>query len=134
MMGQYYPYGAPRPSGQDLLETLRAAGFAAGDFDALDHLPAAAGPVVSQWIERAGAQLRGDVARVGRFFGPEAIILAGRLPPPMMTRLAEATDLDAVLRSVDDLPIPPLHASSLGSSAGNDRRRFAADLPVPVAA
>jgi predicted NBD/HSP70 family sugar kinase len=127
IMGQYYPYGAPRPSGQDLLETLTAAGFAVSDFDGLEILPAESAPVVEQWIARAARQLRGDIARVGRFFGPEAIILAGRLPPAIMTALAEAIDLDSVLRPLDDLPIPPLRASSLGSAAG---MIGAASLPI----
>jgi len=127
IMGQYYPYGAPRPSGQDLLETLAAAGFVAADFDDLETLPPESAPLVEQWIERAAGQLSGDIARVGRFFGPEAIILAGRLPPAIMTALAEAIDLQAVLGPLDDLPIPPLKASSLGSAAG---MIGAASLPI----
>lgn len=127
IMGQYYPYGAPRPSGLDLLETLAAAGFDTADFDALETLPAAAAPVIERWVARAAAQLSGDLARVGRFFGPEAILLAGRLPPAIMTALAEAIDLEAVLRPMDDLPIPPVRASSLGSAAG---MIGAASLPI----
>ncbi|WP_213979099.1 ROK family transcriptional regulator [Sphingomonas sp. dw_22] len=127
IMGQYYPYGAPRPSGQDLLETLAREGFAVDDFDGLESLAPASAPVVEAWVARAAGQLRGDLARVGRFFGPEAIILAGRLPPAIMTALAERIDLDSVLRPLDDLPTPPLIASSLGSAAG---MIGAASLPI----
>ncbi|OYX17160.1 MAG: hypothetical protein B7Z07_00575 [Sphingomonadales bacterium 32-67-7] len=126
IMGQYYPYGSPRPSGQDLLETLRAAGIDVDDFDDLERLPDTS-EVVGQWILRAAGQLCGDIARVSRFFGPEAVILAGRLPPSITDRLARAIDMDSILRPMDDLPIPPLLASSLGSSAG---MIGAASLPI----
>ncbi len=126
IMGQYYPYGAPRPSGQDLLETLKAEGIDVDDFDDLERLPDD-NDVVGRWITRAAGQLCGDIARVSRFFGPEAVILAGRLPPSIMNRLAKAIDLDSELRPMDDLPIPPLLASSLGSSAG---MIGAASLPI----
>lgn len=127
LMGQFYPYGAPRPSGQDLIETLTAQGHPTRDFDALENLPRAAKPAVAEWIARAAAQLSPDLARVGRFFGPEAIILAGRLPPEIIERLASAIDLRSVLSPLDDLPVPPVLASPLGSSAG---MIGAASLPI----
>ncbi|MDE8650704.1 ROK family transcriptional regulator [Novosphingobium album (ex Liu et al. 2023)] len=126
IMGQYYPYGSPRPSGQDLLETLKGAGIDVDDFDDLERLPDGS-EVVERWVLRAAGQLCGDIARVSRFFGPEAVILAGRLPPSITNRLAGAIDLESILRPMDDLPIPPLLASSLGSSAG---MIGAASLPI----
>ncbi len=125
--GQYYPYGEPRPSGQDLLETLQGAGFDIRDFNALVDLPEEAETVVSQWIDRAARQLEGDLSRVARFFGPEAIIIAGRFPPSIMEPFAQSIDLNAGLPPNDLLPNPPLMASSLGATAG---MIGAATLPI----
>ena len=118
ILGQFYPYGQPRPSGLDLIEALRAAGCQVDDFDGLDRLPKSAIPLIERWIVRAAAQLSGDLARVSRFFGPEAVVIAGRLPPAITTALAAAIDFESVLRPLDDLPIVPVRASTLGSSAG----------------
>ncbi len=118
LMGQFYPYGSPRPSGQDLLELLRAEGLPAHDFDTLADLAESGAATIDRWVERAAGQLGPDLARVGRFFGPQAIILAGRLPPSLIQRLANAIDLDGVLGPLDDLPIPPVLASELGTAAG----------------
>lgn len=118
ILGQFYPYGAPRPSGLDLIETLSAAGIAIDDFDALENLPDVAAPVLAAWIARAADQLSGEIFRVSRFFGPEAVILAGRLPPAVTQALVEAIDLEAMRPPLDDLPQVPVLASALGSRAG----------------
>lgn len=127
ILGQFFPYGEPRPSGQDLLETLHEAGFHATDFDDLEALPAAAEPVVAHWIARAAGQLGPVLAMTGRFFGPEAIIVAGRLPPAITTALTEAMDMRGALPPQDDLPLPKLIPSMLGSKAG---MAGAATIPV----
>jgi len=118
ILGQYYPYGQPRPSGTDLLETLQADGFPATDFDWLENAPEACRPLVESWVQRAAAQLSPELARISRFFGPEAVILAGRLPPATLGALAAAIDFSAILRPLDELPITPLRASELGAAAG----------------
>lgn len=127
ILGQYFPYGAPRPSGQDLLEALQQAGFAMDDFDGLEALPVKAAPVLETWIKRAADQLAGVLAMTGRFFGPEAIIIAGRLPPAITNALAAAINLRQALPPQDDLPLPYLSASTLGSAAG---MAGAAALPI----
>jgi len=127
ILGQYFPYGAPRPSGQDLLETLQRAGFAIDDFDSLEALPEKASPVLEAWITRAADQLAGVLAMTGRFFGPEAIIIAGRLPPAITNAIAKAINLREALPPQDDLPLPYLSASTLGSAAG---MAGAAALPI----
>ena len=117
ILGQYYPYDAPRPSGLDLLETLQRAGYPLGDFDALEHFDLDQ-KIVNDWAKRAAEQLGGVIARIGRFFGPDAIIIAGRLPPKVIDRLVANIDLPAALRHLDQLPTPALIASPLGASAG----------------
>ncbi|WP_066684810.1 ROK family transcriptional regulator [Caulobacter sp. CCH9-E1] len=118
ILGQFYPYGEARPSGLDLLETLRAAGHAVADFDALDQLPAKARPVLDAWIQRAADQLTKVLFQVSRFFGPEAVILAGRLPPNITAALAERIDFERVRPPMDDLLNAPILASAQGSIAG----------------
>lgn len=118
ILGQYYPYGSPRPSALDLLETLRAQGFDARDFDWLENAPADSAPAIDAWARRVGEQLSGDLARVSRFFGPEAVLLAGRLPAELLTLIASYINFEAVLRPMDNLPIPPLRTSKLGPAAG----------------
>lgn len=118
VLGQYYPYGAPRPSALDLLETLRSAGFPAVDFDWLEHPPSDAAPVIDHWARRAADQLSTELALVSRFFGPEAVLLAGRLPANILDQIAAHISFERTLRPMDDLPIPPLRISRLGSAAG----------------
>lgn len=118
ILGQYYPYGSPRPSALDLLETLRAADFPALDFDWLEHPPQEAEPFIERWARRAADQLSAPLALVSRFFGPEAVLLAGRLPANVLDQIAAHASFESVLRPMDDLPIPPLRVSRLGSAAG----------------
>lgn len=118
IFGQFYPYGHPRPSGLDLLESLNAAGIAVGDFDGLDDLPEAAHPILELWLDRAASQLTLDLFRVSRFFGPEAVILAGRLPWSILSALASRIDFETVRPPRDHLPMAPVLASSLQTLAG----------------
>lgn len=118
IFGQFYPYGQPRPSGLDLLETLHAEGYVVDDFDGLDDLPTAARPAVDRWLDRAASQLTMDLFRVSRFFGPEAVILAGRLPWDILSALASRIDFERVRPPRDHLPMVPVLASSLQTLAG----------------
>jgi predicted NBD/HSP70 family sugar kinase len=118
ILGQYYPYGQPRPSGLDLVETLCNAGIDVRDFDWFDTPSVASESVIHGWTKRVAEQLGGDLARISRFFGPEAVILAGRVPPEVLEGIAAAIDLRRALGSGDDLPVPVLRASSLGAAAG----------------
>ncbi len=127
ILGQYYPYGEPRPSALDLLRTLQKAGFCVPDFDTLADLTPDALPTIEAWMDRAAQQLVPELARISRFFGPEAIVLAGRLPPFITRGLVERLDLAAVLQPLDDLPVTPVYASNLGSRAG---AVGAATLPI----
>lgn len=116
-LGHFHPYGSPRPSGQDLLEFLWAQGFDHRDFDALETLDVEAEPVAA-WLDRAARQFSQSLPMVARFLGPEAVILAGRLPPAYTDALVRRIDLKGLMAGMDDLPTPVLAPSSLGSSAG----------------
>ncbi len=117
-IGAIYPMSEPRPSGQDLLETLAARGVPAADFDALDDLRPEDCPPLRQWIARAGAQLETGVHIAARLLDPAAVIIGGRLPPHLVTSLLDAINVDAAFRPSRTIPIPAVQASSLGSFAG----------------
>ncbi|WP_062098083.1 ROK family transcriptional regulator [Caulobacter sp. CCH5-E12] len=118
VIGTIYPMGEPRPSGQDLLESLAARGVAAADFDALEDLRPEDCPPLRQWIARAGAQLETGIHIAARILDPSAVILGGRLPPHIVSALLQAIDVDAAFKPSRVIPAPPVLASSLGSFAG----------------
>ncbi|MBB4276636.1 ROK family protein [Rhizobium mongolense] len=116
--GVLYPYDQPRPSGQDLLATLKAAGFPLRDFEDMSAMPAAADTIVSEWITRAGAQLRQAVRTATAFFDPARIVLGGRLPSDLNVRLVETILSETIEGPSRGLPIAPVFASHLGVQAG----------------
>lgn len=117
-IGAMYPMSEPRPSGQDLLETLAARGIPVRDFDDLDELRPEDCPPLRQWIARAGAQLGSGIHVAARLLDPAGVIIGGRLPPHLVTSLLQATDLEAAFSPSRTIPVPPVHASSLGTFAG----------------
>jgi predicted NBD/HSP70 family sugar kinase len=121
MIGVNFPMTAPRPSGQDLFQTLARAGINAVDFDALETIDLAH-PAVKGWIDRAGAQLANGLHAVVRVLDPQAVILGGRLPPDLQAALFNAMPLaDRLaddLASGTNLPGPRILNSTLGMHAG----------------
>lgn len=87
--GVLHPRPGLRPSVQDLLDFLRASGVAEADLFAA----AAEDPpreVIERWIARAAGQLAELVRTVAWVNDPEAIIVGGSLPRPILSRLVEA--------------------------------------------
>ena len=117
MIGTHWPLGQPRPSGQDLLEHLRASGIAADDFTDLETLDPA-DPALAAWCARAGAQLAEGVYLAARLLDPEAVILGGRLPPAVLAELFRHTPLLGKFDREPTLPQPAFLMSKLGSYAG----------------
>ncbi|WP_018240639.1 ROK family protein [Ensifer sp. BR816] len=116
--GVLYPYDQPRPSGQDLLATLKAAGFYLRDVEHMNAMPAAAGSLVSEWVSRAGAQLRQAVRLATAFFDPARIVVGGRLPSGINKRLVETILSEPIEGPSRGLLIAPVSASQLGVQAG----------------
>lgn len=116
--GVLFPYGTPRPSGQDLIESLQSGGYAVTDIDDLETLSPEAEPVLQAWLDRAASQL----AELGRvitaFLDPEIIYVGGRLPArfnrDLATRLAQI-ELPGPSR---DLPNAEFRASALNERSG----------------
>jgi predicted NBD/HSP70 family sugar kinase len=118
LMGGLYPLELPRPSGQDLIETLQAEGYAVRDFNDLDGLDIAAMPALDRWIARAAGQLKLALNFGGRLIDPEAIIIGGRMPPPLLHALFDAIEVDAAFAASIALPQPRVRVSELGPDAG----------------
>ncbi|MEE3624491.1 ROK family transcriptional regulator [Nitrospirillum sp. BR 11752] len=118
-LGTFFPMGAPRPSGQDLLETLRGQGIAAADFDILETLDPSAMPPLAAWCERAGKQLAPALQHVSDIIDPEMIIIGGRLPASILSAVVEATGLPDQPCPGRAAGAPPVvRASWLGAQAG----------------
>jgi predicted NBD/HSP70 family sugar kinase len=117
MIGTLFPMNAPRPSGQDLFQTLQQARISINDFDDLDKLDLS-NPVVVAWLERAGRQLSEGLYYAARILDPEAVILGGRLPPLVLEALYKHVNLDTLFERESFLPRPVVIRSRLGSYAG----------------
>lgn len=95
--GGLFPKSRPRPSGQDLLDTLTRAGKPTSRLEDIEP-DILAGPIVAEWTERAVEQLRWLSLVIMRTFAPDAIVIGGRLPNPILDRICGAlsalTDLD----------------------------------------
>ncbi|WP_307877652.1 MULTISPECIES: ROK family transcriptional regulator [unclassified Rhizobium] len=115
----FFPIDQPRPSGQDLLETLRRAGFSAKDFDTLEEAGSDEAAVIAEWTTRAGTQLAPYLHHVANVLDPEFIIVGGRLPASILSAIVEATGLplEALENQIAGSP-PVVRASSLGAEAG----------------
>lgn len=86
--GGIFPRSRPRPSGQDLLDTLNAAGLDLSRLSDISeehrHLP-----VTREWTERAADQLRWLCLVITRMLDLEAIVIGGTLPPWLLAGLVE---------------------------------------------
>ena len=120
-LGAFWPLDKPRPSGQDLLETLNANGLDCRDFNDLETMSPDADQVVSSWIARTAAQLEDILPKVARFIDPEVVVLGGRLPPSILEAIVERVDLQKKYGETvadRDFHRPRLIASQLGARAG----------------
>ena len=118
ILGVQFPNDRPRPSGQDLLDTLRREGVEVADFHDLADLPAPGERVLREWIKRAGGQLRASLSHVARMIDPDAVIIGGRLPTAINEALVAEIDGPGFCDEGVMLPRPRVLASRLGSTAG----------------
>ena len=115
----FFPIDQPRPSGQDLLESLRSAGFPARDFDTLETTNLDKADVIARWANRAGQQLAPCLHHVANILDPEFIIIGGRLPASILLAVVEATGLPQHALKDRASGAPPIvRASLLGANAG----------------
>ncbi|GGG66527.1 sugar kinase [Salipiger pallidus] len=87
-LGSYFPHGARRPSGQDLLDYAADRGLRV---DSLFDLPEDLSRHIDlgPWIDWTCDQLHPVLELVKVMFDGEAIVIGGLLPPEVLQRLAE---------------------------------------------
>lgn len=123
--GGLFPKSRPRPSGQDLLDTLARAGL---PIARLENIPpeVLAGPVVAEWTTRAIEQLRWLSLVIMRTYAPEAIVIGGRLADPIMDRFI--SELSAMETLGEDYAMRP--PAFLRALSDRKPQLGAAALPV----
>jgi len=117
-VGRLFPGNGDRPSGIDLLRTLREAGVDVDSLAEIDSLMDTHGAIIERWRRRVIEQLEQAVLSGIVWLDPGAIILSGALPLRLLRTIAEG--LDAIGRQRDDkyrAPLPPVLASTIGSKA-----------------
>lgn len=125
--GALFPYNKPRPSGQDLVETLVSAGAPVSDIADIEAVTEHYAEAVDAWLTRAAEQLA-DVARIATaFLDPEVIVLGGRLPSTLNSQLVERAQKIQLPGPSRGLPNAKIVASSLGPRTG---ALGAASIPV----
>ena len=117
-VGRLFPGNAPRPSGIDLLETVRRAGATAPSLADLAGLTASYAEVFDTWIARAALQLATAVHSGVAWLDPGAVVISGALPKSVLTALADQVrEHHALLNDGFHGPKPQIYASQLGSKA-----------------
>lgn len=81
--GGLFPKSKPRPSGQDLLDTLTHAGVKIERLNEIDESHLAL-PIVEEWRQMAAEQMRWLCLVIARTFAPDAIVVGGTLHPEII--------------------------------------------------
>ncbi|HGG04996.1 MAG TPA: ROK family protein, partial [Aliiroseovarius sp.] len=120
--GGLFPKSKMRPSGQHLLDTLRAEGHALKRLDSITdaHLEL---PTARAWVDEAAEKLQWLSLVIARTFAPEAIVFGGtlnaRLIDEIQSRIAAAPQLgeDFLIRPPEILRAATDHKPQLGAAA-----------------
>lgn len=123
--GGLFPKSQPRPSGQDLLDTLRRAGQPSAR---LEDIPPEVlqGPVVQAWVDRAVTQLRWLSLVIARTYAPDVIVIGGRLADPILNRIC--ADLSGPTPLGEDFALDP--PRFLRATSDKKPQLGAASLPL----
>lgn len=110
------------PGLETLRERLVAAGIAVGSVTELVETFDPDWPVLDGWIADAARSIRLLAKIIGAGLDVEAVVLGGRLPPALATRLAAAAtlsqgELDAVARRGMARPVPAIVPAVISSRA-----------------
>jgi predicted NBD/HSP70 family sugar kinase len=117
-IGKLFPGRCGRPSGIDLIETLRAAGVKVGSLCDVASLIESNAALVEQWVERVAGQLEQVVTGGVLWLDPGAVVVSGALPAVILDRLAARIGaLSAPRHRGYHAPVPVVLPSSLGSRA-----------------
>lgn len=117
-IGRLFPVDMPRPSGIDLLRTLREAGVEIASLSDLEGLLAPQAGLIARWAERVAGQLNQALAGGVTWFDPGAIVISGALPAAILKDLADRLRQQAPGRDHGyRAKTPVIYTSSLGSAA-----------------
>ncbi|MGR6331246.1 ROK family protein [Sphingomonas sp. XXL09] len=114
-VGRLFLDPAARPSGLDLLHTLRRAGIAIHSLSDLPALLDDHAPLFAGWMDRVAGQLRYGIEAGAAWLDPGAVVISGTLPDALLTGLAER--LRGWTTPGYHGAAPAIHASPLGSTA-----------------
>ena len=119
LIGAYWPAkdGRPRPSGEDLLQSLQKAGHNVVDFDDLANVNPNEVPTLKAWIRRAGGQLSEGIGLMAKLFDPQAIVFGGNLPNHVIQGLISEFQIERYYEPENALPRPLILGSTLGPQA-----------------
>lgn len=119
VLGVPFPVGTPRPSGQDLLDTMNSNGLQVDDLHDLDRYDVLEHDCMNQWFDRAAQQLQQPLNIFAGVLDPEAIVIGGRLPQKMVQTLVDRISGDGFCRTTREfLPVPALIPSELCDTGG----------------
>lgn len=114
-IGSFFPLDAPRPSGNDLLATMRAAGITCDALHEFNWEDPDHARIGSAWAERSGAQIAELVATAWSWLDPDVITISGSIPGPLIERLVESFHVQGLFTRQPNRPNPALQASKRGA-------------------
>ena len=117
-VGRLFPGHRERPSGIDLLLTLREQGVAIDSLAEIEGLLDSHAEIITAWTERVIGQLDLAVMSGTVWLDPGAVVISGALPLPLLRRIGDG--LSARSRHRKDnyrSSLPDIHASTIGSRA-----------------
>lgn len=118
-LGVPFPVGTVRPSGQDLIDTLRAQGVEIDDLPALRTLSEKHHNIVVQWAKRAAEQLQLPLNIFAGVLDPQAIIVGGQIPHSILSMIHQHLDNKAFCSVTRPfMPVPKLLVSDLAEQGG----------------
>ncbi|MBD1556308.1 ROK family transcriptional regulator [Vibrio sp. S9_S30] len=120
-----FPKSKPRPSGQNLLDTLVREGY---DLDRLDQLTEEhlETPCVKQWVVRSVEQITWLCLVIARTFAPDAIVIGGTLHSSLINQIQKAVSNEKELG--EDFSIKP--PKILRATTDEQPQLGAAVLPI----
>ncbi|MCA0423614.1 MAG: ROK family protein [Proteobacteria bacterium] len=113
--GGLFPHSQPRPSGQDLLDTLNVAGLNLSRLSDIGEQHRNL-PVTIEWKERAAEQLRWLCLVISRMLDVEAIVIGGTLPPWLLGGLVERLQAAETLGEDFHLNKPDIRLSQFSAT------------------
>ncbi|MFC0216970.1 putative NBD/HSP70 family sugar kinase [Pseudochelatococcus lubricantis] len=116
--GVLFPYGKPRPTGTDLIETLAAVDIHLTDVADLESVPGNGRDTVERWLDRAAGQLAEAVRIATGFYDPSIIVIGGRLPRWLTQELTGRIAWETLAGPSRGLRVAPVVPSTLGPSSG----------------